>query len=104
MKNKNACLFVLLVSLLAGVAATAHEGGKHFLGRIEAFDQNTLTVATTSNGTVTFTITKATKFMKRGEPAQVTDLKKGERVVVHAKSNGQSWEAQEVQFGPSGQR
>jgi hypothetical protein len=99
MKSKRMCSLLLLVSVLISVAAGAHEGGKHFLGMVKAFDQNTLTVATTNGGTVTFTITKATKFVKSGEPAQLNDLKKGERVVVHAKPSGESWEAQEVRFG-----
>jgi hypothetical protein len=101
MKNIKASSLALLFLLLVCIVATAHEGGKHFLGTVEAFDQNTLTVATTSNGTVTFAITKTTKFVQSGEPAHVSDLKKGGRVVVHARLNGQLWEAQEVRFGPS---
>lgn len=99
MASKRTWLFALLILALIGTAAMAHEGGKHFLGTVQACDQNTLTVATTQNGILAFTITKTTKFLKSGEPAQIKDLNKGEHVVVHAKPSGESWEAQEVRFG-----
>jgi hypothetical protein len=101
MENKRTWLLVLLILVVVSIAAVAHEGGKHFLGTVGTFNEKNLTVVTANSGTLTFTITKATRFTKSGKPAQINDLKKGERVVIHAKASGESWEAQEVRFGPT---
>lgn len=101
MENRRGWFLAFLLLIAVSSTAVAHEGGKHFLGTVKAIDQNTVTVATTTGGTVTFLITKATKFVKSGEPAQLGDVKKGDRVVVHAKLSGESWEAQELRFGPT---
>ena len=96
--------FALLVSLFGLLLATsvfAHEGGKHFLGTVKAVDASSLTIVTTANETVTLKLLPTTKFVKSHQPATLQDLKAGERVVVHAKKDGQSWDAEQVQFGTS---
>jgi hypothetical protein len=99
-KNSTIILFAGLAIFLAS-AALAHEGGKHFLGQLKSVDAGSLTIVTTNNETVTLKLLPTTKFVKSGQPASLQDLKTGEKVVIHAKQNGTSWEAEEVRFGQS---
>lgn len=98
-RSRAAVLFGLAIFLVTGVFA--HEGGKHFMGTVKAFDADNLTIVTTTHETVTLKLLPTTKFIKSGQPASLQDLKAGERVVVHAKQNGTSWESQEIRFGAS---
>src|SRR5579864_1947405 len=99
-KNSVAAVFAVLALILAAVAV-AHEGGKHFKGSVKSFDAASLTIVTTTRETVTIKLLPTTKFVKSSQPSSLQDLKTGERVVVHAKQNGTSWDAEEVQFGAS---
>ena len=44
MENRRAWFLAFLLLIAVSIAAVAHEGGKHFLGTVKAFDQNTVTV------------------------------------------------------------
>lgn len=99
-KNRLAALTLTLV-ILCTSALFAHEGGKHFRGQVKSIDADSLTIVTTTKETVTLKLLPATKFVKSGQPASAQDLKAGELVVVHAKQNGTTWEAEMVQFGPT---
>lgn len=99
-KNKIAvALMIFAVALTSSVFA--HEGGKHVMGTVKSIDTDAITVVTTAHQTVTVKVLPTTKFIKSGQPASVQDLKTGERVVIHAKQNGTSLEAEQVQFGAS---
>jgi Cu/Ag efflux protein CusF len=102
-KNKAVLLFLGLAIFLAN-AAFAHEGGKHFRGEVKSVDAASLTIITTDKDTVTLKLLPVTKFLKSKQPASLQDLKTGDRVVVHAKQDGESWAAEEVDFGPSPQQ
>jgi len=99
MKRTLAVLFLMfgLVSLVL-----AHEGMHHFLGKVTAVADNSITVETAGKESkvVTVFITPQTKFEKDGSPASQKDLKVGERVVVHAKEvKDKKLEAAVVVFG-----
>ncbi len=96
-KNK-AVVFMAALALILTVVAAAHEGGKHFLGSVKSFDATSLTIVTTTKETVTVKLLPTTKFVKGKQAASAQDLKAGERVAIHAKQNGTSWEAEEVHF------
>jgi len=102
-KNKAVVLFLGLAIFLVNTAF-AHEGGKHFMGQVKSVDAASLTIITTDKDTVTIKLLPTTKFLKSKQPASVQDLKTGERVVVHAKQNGESWDAEEVDFGHAPQK
>lgn len=98
--NKVAVVLMTLALFLVS-SAFAHEGGKHVLGTVKSIDSDAITVVTTKNETVTVKVLPTTKFIKSGQPSSLQDLKAGERVVIHAKQNGTSLEAEQVQFGVS---
>jgi Cu/Ag efflux protein CusF len=93
--------FALILALALSQAAFAHEGGKHILGQVRAVDPESLTIVTTAKETVTVRLLNTTKYMKGKQPSSVQELKVGDRVVVHAKQNGKSLEAEEVHFNSS---
>jgi Cu/Ag efflux protein CusF len=102
-KSKAVVMFLGLAIFLVH-PAFAHEGGKHFMGQVKSVDADSLTIVTKDKDTVTIKLLPTTKFLKSKQPASVQDLKTGERVVVHAKQNGESWIAEEVDFGSSPQK
>lgn len=94
-KNNAIVIFLGLAICLTSIV-WAHEGGKHFLGQVKSVDNDSLTIVTTTNETVTIKLVPTTKFVKSNQAASIQDLKAGERVVVHAKQKGTTWEAEEV--------
>lgn len=99
-KSNSAILFFALALILAAAVA-AHEGGKHFMGNVKSIDAGSLTIITTTHETVTLKLLPSTKFTRSHQPSSLQELKAGERVVIHAKQDGKSWDAEEVQFGGS---
>jgi hypothetical protein len=89
---------LLFISALATNLAFAHGSQKHVMGHVTAVAANSITVETTSHETQSIQITSQTKFVKGGKPASASELKVGDRVVVHAKPAGAKLEATEVMF------
>ena len=97
---RNRFLICLLAFILTAILASfGHEGGKHLLGSVQTVEDGSFTIVTQNNERITVSVLPTTKFVMSGHPATLKDLKPGERIVVHAKQNGKSWEAQEVHFG-----
>jgi subtilase family serine protease len=74
---------------------------QHIMGTATAMSPNSITVETAAKvpQTITASVVPSTKFLKSGTDASMTDLKVGDRVVIHAKLNGDKLEAATVKFG-----
>jgi hypothetical protein len=92
-------VFVLLITLLCSGPLFAHGNEKHVLGTVKAVGADSVTVETTSHQSQTVQVTAQTKFIKGGAPSSLSDLKVGDRVVIHAKASGDKLQATEVKFG-----
>ena len=90
-------VLALLVSFTS--LALAHGKEKHVMGTVTGIGQNSITVETTAQKTVTVNVSEKTKFTKSGEPASLNDLKVGDKVVIHAGQSGDKLVATQVQFG-----
>jgi hypothetical protein len=78
------------IALVAGsFLATAHGGMEHVMGTVAAVTSNSVTVNTTQHKMVTVLIDPSTKFENKTASGSLSDLKVGERVVIHAKPNAQ---------------
>lgn len=100
--RKNSFVILLGLAIFLVGAAFAHEGGKDYRGTVKSVDASNLTIVVAkTNETVTIKLLPTTKFVKSHQPASLQDVKTGERVVVHAKQNGTSWEAAEVMLATS---
>ena len=89
MHHKNIIRFILAaVALLFGsTLAFAHGGMEHVMGIITALTGSSITVETVQHKQVTVLLDPSTKFTRSDVQATVRDLKVGDRVVIHAKSN-----------------
>ena len=93
-----------LTVALAGVtalapAARAHEGMEHITGTVVTVGDNTLSIKDTKGKTVDVHVDAKTEYALRKTAAKFTDLKAGDRVVVHAMEMNGSMVAHEVNIG-----
>lgn len=83
---------------IVGAVAFAHGDNEHVRGVVTAISAKSLTIQLQDNKTKTLTLTAKSTFEKSGEPAQVKDLKIGERVVIDVPKG--TTEARIIRFGP----
>lgn len=95
---------IAVVTLLFALSLTAlaHGKEKHVMGTVTNISVNSITVETTAKKSVSVEVTDKTKFEKSGSPANLQDLKVGDKVVVHADVSGTKLVANEVHFGAKG--
>ncbi len=84
-------LFLLLIITTAFATtsrlAGAHGGHEHLMGIIAALSGQSITVKTGDDHLVKVTVNASTKYERDGKPALLTDVKVGQRAVVHASVN-----------------
>lgn len=95
----------IMIALLTGFAF-AHGGETHIMGTVAEISQSTVTITAAGDKKVIVTFDSKTRFEKSGAAATAQDLKVGDRVVIHAKKDGDKVVASEVRFssgadGPS---
>lgn len=88
------CLILILSTL-----AFAHGDEVHVMGTVAKIDGSTITIKTPKGEEKTVMIIADTKFVKGSVAAKQTDLKVGDRVVIHAKSEQGVLHATEVKIG-----
>jgi len=91
-------LLLAALCLSAGLAL-AHGNEKHVMGKVTQVSATQVTVQTSSGELQTVRIISTTQFVKGGAAAAITDLKVGDKVVIHAKPVNGGLEASEVRFG-----
>ena len=96
MKQKVTATILLFI---LSVMAFAHGKEKHVMGTVTNVSENSITVETTSNKSVTVEVNDKTRFQKSGSAATLKDLKVGDIVVVHANVSKNKLVANEVRFG-----
>ena len=79
-----ALILIACVSLVAA-AALAHGNEKHVIGTVAQISPDSITVKTMDNKMVTVAVAPESKFIKDKGAAKISDLKVGDRVVIHAK-------------------
>lgn len=94
-------LAVLAFALLTPALALAHgKDGVHVMGTVKEVKQDALVLETTDKKQVDVMTDSSTRYEKSGVAATASDLKAGERVVVHGMKMGDGQvHAQLVKFG-----
>jgi hypothetical protein len=93
---------VLLVALaIAPVIAFAHGGLEHVRGTVAKVSDQSVTVTTATGKTVEVLLDAQTTFARADKPIQKSDLKIGDRVVIHAAEKGTTLTAHTVEVGVS---
>ena len=92
-------LALIAAILLLASFALAHGDEQHIMGTISNVTDSTVTVTTTKGKSVVVALTSQTTFSKEGSKITAKEIKQGDRVVIHAKKNGDKLEAASVQIG-----
>jgi hypothetical protein len=90
---------VIASILLAASFAFAHGNEQHVIGTVSKVTESSITVTTTDGKSVEITLTPRTTFTKQDKTITAKGIKEGDRVVIHAKKNGEKLEATSVQLG-----
>jgi hypothetical protein len=96
------------LALAFAIAAFAHGDKVHVTGVIEKAGADAISVKTADGKTVEVKLAAATVYIfrdgksKDGTPAKATDLKAGQRVVIHATPKNGALIADEVKFAEPG--
>ena len=84
----NKQLSVLLFCLvLIAAAAFAHGDMQHIMGTVTQVSADSITVKTTKGDVLTIGVAANTQFMRGKVAAKISDLKAGDKVVIHAKKD-----------------
>ena len=85
--NMKKQLSVVLLCFVFIAAAFAHGGMQHVIGTVTQVSADSITVKTLKSGLVTVALAADTQFMKDKTAVKITDMKVGDRVVIHAKKD-----------------
>jgi len=95
---KRALLIAIATPLLMQVVF-AHGGLEHVLGTVVEASPASITVKTNEGKTIKVNVDAKTQFTKAGANITAQEVKPGDRVVIHAKKDGDTLLAQTVQIG-----
>lgn len=89
------CIFIV------AFPAFAHAGLQHVMGTVKSISATSITVETagTTSKEVTVALLPTTTFQKDGANTTAKELKVGDRVVIHARAEGDGLNAVTVAFG-----
>lgn len=90
--------FAVATLTITTVPAVAHNGMEDVTGTIQSISDNSVSVKTTKGKTVEVKLDAKTEFTRGKEAAKRTDLKVGDRVVVHAMEMNEVLTAHMVQL------
>ena len=92
---------LLLALAIAPTIALAHGGLEHVRGTVAKISDQSITVTTTAGKTVEVLLDAQTTYAHADKPIQKSDLKVGDRVVIHASEKGTTLTAHTVEVGVS---
>ena len=100
MMKRRILVFALAALLLAGISlkGNAHEGMIHVVGIVMAVSDKSVTVETTDKKSVEVVLVGTTTYEKDKKAAARSDLKVGDRVVIHAVKLNDALQAHTVEF------
>lgn len=99
LKIQVALLAIVSLALLPTIA-TAHGGEEHVTGTVTKISDTSVTVKTTAGKTVEVGFdAKMTTYERAKQPIQKTDIKVGDRVVIHAMEVNEKMVAHSVEVG-----
>src|SRR5712692_5165253 len=99
LKMHVAILAVLSLALLPTIA-TAHGGEEHVTGTVTKISDTVVTVKTTAGKTVEVGFdAKMTTYERAKQPIQKTDIRVGDRIVIHAVEVNEKLVAHSVEIG-----
>jgi hypothetical protein len=98
LKTLTAILAMVSVALLP-TSALAHGGEEHVIGTVTKISDTSVTVKTTAGKMVDVGFDEKTTFAHAKQPIQKTDIKVGDRIVIHAVEVNEKLTAHTVEIG-----
>lgn len=99
LKRRVAILAILSLALLPTIA-TAHGGEEHVIGTVTKISDTSVTVKTTAGKIVEVGFdSKMTTYARAKQPIQKSDIKVGDKIVIHAKEINEKLVAHTVEIG-----
>jgi hypothetical protein len=92
-------IFAILALSLLATLAIAHGGLEHVMGTVVKATDTSITVKTTAGKMIEVNLDSKTTFAKNSQAIQKTDVKVGDRVVIHAEKSGDKFTAHTVEIG-----
>ena len=92
-------IFAIVSLTLLPPIATAHGGEEHVTGTVTRISDTSVTVKTTAGKTVEVGFDAKTTYARAKRPIQKTDIKAGDRIVIHAAEVNQKLVAHTVEIG-----
>lgn len=93
-----AVLAIVSLALLPTIA-TAHGGEEHVTGTVTKISDTSVTVKTKAGKTVEVGFDAKTTYARAQQPIQKTDIKVGDRIVIHAMEMNEKLVAHTVEIG-----
>jgi hypothetical protein len=97
-RSQIALLAILAVALLPTIAF-GHGGEEHVIGTVTKVSATFVTVKTTAGKTVEVGFDAKTTYSRASQAIQKTDIKVGDRVVIHAEEVNEKLVAHTVEIG-----
>jgi hypothetical protein len=89
-----------IVSLvLLPILATAHGGEEHVTGTVAKVSETSVTVKTTAGKTVEVAFDAKTTYTRAKQPIEKSEIKVGDRIVIHAMEMNKKLVAHTVELG-----
>ncbi len=88
--------WLVLATALLTSSAQAHEGGTHSRGTVKEITAERIVLATPEGKTVTIAMEPETRIVRGDHAIRPSEVRLGERAVVHASPRGGKLEATEV--------
>ena len=101
-RTQVAILAVMSVALLTAIA-TAHGGEEHVMGTVTKVSDTAVTVKTTAGKAVEVGFDAKTTYQRAKQPIQKSDIKVGDRIVIHATEVKEKLVAHTVEIGTAPQ-
>ncbi len=103
MNTANAKIQIAIVAILSfallPTIAIAHGGEQHVTGTVTKLSDTSVTVKTTDGKTVDVGFDAKTTYARAKQPIQKTDIKVGDRIVIHAVEVNEKLVAHTVEIG-----
>jgi hypothetical protein len=97
-------LLLALASMLLSVVALAHDGMEHVRGTVSKVSDQSVTVTTAAGKSVEVLLDAQTTYSRADKPTQKSDLKVGDRVLIHAAEKNEILTAHTVAVGISAKK
>ncbi|HLH41539.1 MAG TPA: hypothetical protein VKV74_01040 [Bryobacteraceae bacterium] len=88
-------------SALAAAMVLAHGGLQHVMGTVTLVGGASVTVRTTAGKTVQVAVDAKTTYSRASKAVQKSDVKVGDRVVIHAEQHDKALLGKTVELGPA---